>query len=169
MIDSCHECGPCLAGDEQYCEGPNSWLATYNGPMKPAKQAKTGENSAIAAGNMPSIKFEISNPTDAATYTTLVYTPDNSASNAWTKIDAAADTGKHWGFTGTWFNADPSRCGLNGARCTLSEALAVLGTNAKFLSAGVGKGRDYAWHGAIRSLTLNDYTYKFTAGGVLAG
>ena len=44
MIDSCHECGPCLAGDEQYCEGPNSWLATYNGPMKPAKQAKTGEN-----------------------------------------------------------------------------------------------------------------------------
>ena len=44
MIDSCHECAPCLAGDEQYCEGPNSWLATYNGPMKPAKQAKTGEN-----------------------------------------------------------------------------------------------------------------------------
>ncbi|MDJ0277673.1 NAD(P)-dependent alcohol dehydrogenase [Sphingomonas sp. 2R-10] len=44
MIDSCHECGPCKAGDEQYCEGPNSWLATYNGPMKPAAQAKTGTN-----------------------------------------------------------------------------------------------------------------------------
>ncbi|WP_267396602.1 MULTISPECIES: NAD(P)-dependent alcohol dehydrogenase [unclassified Sphingomonas] len=44
MIDSCHECAPCKAGEEQYCEGPNSWLATYNGPMKPASQAKTGEN-----------------------------------------------------------------------------------------------------------------------------
>ncbi|MER7249478.1 hypothetical protein [Kribbella sp. NPDC000426] len=129
---------------------------------------QTGENSAIA-GNMPSIKFEIANPTDAATYTTLVYSPDNSASNAWTKIDAAADSGKHWGFTGSWFNADPSRCGLNGARCTLDDALAVLGSNAKFISAGVGKGRDNAWHGAIRSLTINDTTYEFTAGGVQKG
>lgn len=128
---------------------------------------QTGENSAIAAGNMPSIKFEISNPATGATYTTLVYSPDNSASNAWTKIDAAADTGKHWGFTGTYFNTGTDRCGLNGARCTLTEALAVLGGNAKFLSAGVGKGRDNAWHGAIRSLTINGDTYTFTAGGVL--
>ncbi|MEG8038685.1 NAD(P)-dependent alcohol dehydrogenase [Sphingomonas sp. LR60] len=44
MIDSCHECGPYKAGVEQYCEGPNSWLAAYNGPMKPAAQAKTGTN-----------------------------------------------------------------------------------------------------------------------------
>ena len=44
MIDSCHECAPCKAGDEQYCEGPNSWLATYNGPMTPKAKAKTGEN-----------------------------------------------------------------------------------------------------------------------------
>jgi alcohol dehydrogenase (NADP+) len=43
MIDSCGECEPCRAGEEQYCEGPNSWLATYNGPMKPAAQA-SGEN-----------------------------------------------------------------------------------------------------------------------------
>lgn len=38
MVDSCRACGPCLAGEENYCEGPNSWLATYNGPMKPADQ-----------------------------------------------------------------------------------------------------------------------------------
>ncbi|WP_294393939.1 NAD(P)-dependent alcohol dehydrogenase [uncultured Sphingomonas sp.] len=44
MIDSCHQCAPCRAGDEQYCEGPNSWLATYNGPMTPKAKAKTGEN-----------------------------------------------------------------------------------------------------------------------------
>jgi uncharacterized zinc-type alcohol dehydrogenase-like protein len=44
MIDSCRECAPCKAGEENYCEGPNSWLATYNGPMVPAKMAPTGEN-----------------------------------------------------------------------------------------------------------------------------
>ena len=44
MIDSCRDCAPCHEHEEQYCERPNSWLATYNGPMKPAAQAKTGEN-----------------------------------------------------------------------------------------------------------------------------
>ena len=44
MIDSCRDCEPCKAGDENYCEGPNSWLATYNGPMVPSKKAPTGEN-----------------------------------------------------------------------------------------------------------------------------
>ncbi len=39
MIDSCRQCEPCRAGEENYCEGPNSWLATYNGPMKPAAKA----------------------------------------------------------------------------------------------------------------------------------
>jgi len=43
MIDSCGSCGPCQGGDENYCEGPNSWLATYNGPMRPRAQAE-GEN-----------------------------------------------------------------------------------------------------------------------------
>jgi uncharacterized zinc-type alcohol dehydrogenase-like protein len=45
MIDSCRECAPCKAGDQNYCEGNNSWLATYNGPMVPAKQAPDGKNS----------------------------------------------------------------------------------------------------------------------------
>jgi uncharacterized zinc-type alcohol dehydrogenase-like protein len=35
MIDSCGSCAPCREGDEQYCEGPHSWTATYNGPMVP--------------------------------------------------------------------------------------------------------------------------------------
>lgn len=35
MIDSCQKCEPCHEGKEQYCEGPKSWTATYNGPMKP--------------------------------------------------------------------------------------------------------------------------------------
>lgn len=44
MIDSCRQCEPCRAGEENYCEGPNSWLATYNGPMVPAKEAPDGQN-----------------------------------------------------------------------------------------------------------------------------
>ena len=44
MIDSCHECEACKSGEENYCEGPNSWLATYNGPMVPAKKSPDGRN-----------------------------------------------------------------------------------------------------------------------------
>jgi len=45
MIDSCGSCGPCQAGDQNYCEGPNSWLATYNGPMIPAAKAPDQSNA----------------------------------------------------------------------------------------------------------------------------
>jgi uncharacterized zinc-type alcohol dehydrogenase-like protein len=45
MIDSCRRCEACEAHEENYCEGPNSWLATYNGPMIPAKAAPGGHNS----------------------------------------------------------------------------------------------------------------------------
>ncbi len=45
MIESCRQCSPCAAGEQNYCSGPNSWLATYNGPMIPAKKAADGLNS----------------------------------------------------------------------------------------------------------------------------
>ena len=45
MIDSCGACDPCRSGDENYCEGPNSWLATYNGPMVPADKSSKKTNS----------------------------------------------------------------------------------------------------------------------------
>ena len=44
MIESCRHCEPCTAGDQNYCEGPNSWLATYNGPMVPKAMAPDGGN-----------------------------------------------------------------------------------------------------------------------------
>ena len=44
MIESCRHCEPCLSGDQNYCEGPNSWLSTYNGPMVPADMAPDGGN-----------------------------------------------------------------------------------------------------------------------------
>lgn len=45
MIESCRECEACKSGEQNYCEGPNSWLATYNGPMVPAKMAPRGKNT----------------------------------------------------------------------------------------------------------------------------
>jgi len=44
MIDSCGQCEPCKAGNENYCESPNGFLATYNGPMIPAEQARGNAN-----------------------------------------------------------------------------------------------------------------------------
>ena len=44
MIDSCRDCAACRSGAENYCEGPNSWLATYNGPMIPSAKSPTGQN-----------------------------------------------------------------------------------------------------------------------------
>ena len=48
MVDSCRQCAPCLAGEENYCEGANSWLATYNGPMVP-KEMAAGLRREVAA------------------------------------------------------------------------------------------------------------------------
>lgn len=40
MVDSCKECQPCLHGEEQYCQGPHGFTATYNGYFKPSKDEK---------------------------------------------------------------------------------------------------------------------------------
>ena len=45
MIDSCRACAPCREHEENYCEGPNSWLATYNGPMVPAAMSPEKTNT----------------------------------------------------------------------------------------------------------------------------
>jgi uncharacterized zinc-type alcohol dehydrogenase-like protein len=44
MIDSCRRCEACRSGAENYCQGPNSWLATYNGPMVPSAKSPEGTN-----------------------------------------------------------------------------------------------------------------------------
>jgi len=44
MIDSCGQCEPCRSGNENYCESPNGFLATYNGPMIPAQKARGNGN-----------------------------------------------------------------------------------------------------------------------------
>lgn len=129
----------------------------------------TGENSALG-NNMPSITFEIDPNVDgnAANYSSLVYVPANSASNAWTAINATTDEGKHWGLTGTAFNG--TACSINGARCTWTEVLAFLndgGDDAKVLTAGITKGRDYAGDFDVDLFKVDGKTYDFEPGGVL--
>ena len=38
MVDSCGVCPSCQQKEENYCEGPVGWTATYNGYMKPANE-----------------------------------------------------------------------------------------------------------------------------------
>lgn len=38
MVDSCGVCPACQEKEENYCEGPVSWTATYNGYMKPENE-----------------------------------------------------------------------------------------------------------------------------------
>ncbi len=130
----------------------------------------TNENNALAAANMPAILIEI-NPGDGhASYSTLNYSPTaNTSAGAWTYVDAFADPSAAWGLTGGYYNspATTANCGINGPRCTLAQVLALL-PNATILSVGVGKGRDYAWHGEIDSLRFNGTTYDFEAQGVVS-
>jgi hypothetical protein len=127
----------------------------------------TGENNSLG-NNMPSIPFEIdpnlsSSPTRA--YSSMVYTPANSAPCAWKALDATDDAqGRVWGLTG----ADMP-CNVNGARCTWTElqaALADEGEPATIYTVQVTKGRDYAFSGAVDALTINDHVFDFEPFGV---
>jgi hypothetical protein len=129
----------------------------------------TGENNARAAGNMPSIAFEI-DPNLAAlptkNYASMVFAPNNSTANVWTAVDATDDAlGKVWGLTGAGVP-----CSINGARCTWSELQAALddgdSSPATVLTLAVGKGRDYEFHGAVDKLVYNNNVFDFEPTGV---
>lgn len=130
-----------------------------------------GENSSKGI-NMPAIRFEIDpNGAGGTTtgFSTLVFTPTaNSTSSQWKHIDATTEG--LWGLTGGQFNspATQANCGLNGPRCTFAEVKALLatGTGATMFTAAVGKGKDYAFHGAVDALEINDQTIDFEPNGV---
>jgi hypothetical protein len=130
----------------------------------------TGENQKAGgtSQNMPSITFE-ANPDIAgkSTYTSLVFMPNNTTPNQWSGyIDATSDSTGFWGGTGNAFAG--TDCDINGKRCTFSELKSMLGANAKILSVGITKGRDFAWNGAVDGLRVNDKVYDFEAAGVFA-
>jgi hypothetical protein len=133
----------------------------------------TGENNAEGPDNMPSIVFEIDPnlSTSPAGYTSLVFTPAQSTSNAWSGYIDATSTGL-WGLTGGAFNSPPTKenCGLNGPRCTFAEVMDVLddgGETATMFSAGISKGRDHEFHGAVDGLRINGTVFDFEETGVV--
>lgn len=135
----------------------------------------TGENNSAPADNMPSIAFEI-DPNLAAlpavNYSTLVFTPKKTASNAWSGyIDATDPASGWWGLTGSAFNspATQANCGLNGPRCTFEQVMTLLEDDSSFatiLTVGITKGRDFEFHGAVDGLRINDDVYDFEENGV---
>jgi hypothetical protein len=133
----------------------------------------TGENNDAPADNMPSIAFEIDPnlSTTPAGYSSLVFTPAKTASNAWSGYIDATSSGL-WGLTGGAFNNPPTKqnCGLNGPRCTFAEVMDFLddgGDVATIISAGISKGRDFEFHGAVDGLRIDDKVFDFEETGVL--
>jgi hypothetical protein len=132
----------------------------------------TGENNAKApAGtpNMPGIIFEIDPNVDGKTtnYSSAVFMPDASASNAWSPYIDATTSG-HWGLTGSQFAG--TTCDINGARCTFAQLMTYLGDGGdppRILSVAVGKGRDYFWSGAVDGLRVGDAVIDFEERGVI--
>ena len=142
---------------------------------------KTTQENIDASGNplvanMPAIAFEVwTSGTVGVGYSTLNYSPTvNSTANAWSGyINAVTDPSNAWGLTGSAFNnpATSANCGINGPRCTFAQIKTLLTTgpyNAVIISAGISKGRDFAWHGEVDSLRINGTTYDFEAQGVVS-
>jgi len=127
----------------------------------------TQENIDEALNNLPSIRFEIDPNLDgvASNFSTMTFVPDAVLPGAWMEIDATT-TGM-WGLTGA---AGPATgCDLNLTLCTwddLQTALDDGGDAAAILTVQFGKGRDFAFSGAVDQLVINAQTFDFEPNGV---
>jgi hypothetical protein len=120
----------------------------------------TGENFTINPTNLPNISLEVDPNVTAANYSSLVYNPAAVAPNVWNTIDATRGAG--WYFT-NGPTAAATGCGQAAGQhfCTLDEVKAAAPDAVVTLSLAIAKGRDYAWHGAVDGLVVNDTTYDF--------
>jgi hypothetical protein len=128
----------------------------------------TGENNAVAAGNMPGITFEVDPNREGkpSNFSSLVFLPANSAANQWSGYIDATTTGS-WIATGSAFAG--TKCDLTVGSCTFAELQAYLndgGEPAKILTVAVSKGRDNFWSGAVDGLRINDTVVDFEETGV---
>ena len=123
-------------------------------------------------GDPPGYSLELINPNldnngQAVHYTSMVYVPA-SQNPGWTAHNAGEDTTNSntsgWYFTGT----AGALTGCNQTTyCTLSEAEAKV-PNGTILTAGISKGRDNPFSGAVDALVVNSTTYDFEPFGVTA-
>ncbi|MEU2772116.1 hypothetical protein ABZ646_04130 [Streptomyces sp. NPDC007162] len=133
---------------------------------------QTGENISYGGpGNMPNIRFEIDPNLAAAratTYSSMVWNPPPSpVVDQWSPYLDATRTGT-WYLTGSAGAA--ARCSVDHP-CGFRALLAALndgGAQPVVYTAGVSKGRDYMWNGAVDGLRINDVVYDFEPDGVQA-
>jgi hypothetical protein len=125
----------------------------------------TGENRNIGGtnaspDNLASVAMEINPNNGAQTFSTLNYVPHNLPANQWTKVTADTDD---WWLSG----AAGTATGCNQTTyCTLAEVKAAL-PSATLYSVHIGKGRDYAFSGAVDALQIGSTTYDFEPFGVI--
>jgi hypothetical protein len=116
---------------------------------------QTGENAAINPENLPSVGVEIDpngDPLVAPNFSTLVSVPTAAPVNQW-----SSQIGTRYFLTGAAGTA--SGCNQT-TYCTLAEVQAAL-PHASMLTVQITKGRDFAWHGAVDGLVINDTTIDF--------
>jgi hypothetical protein len=116
--------------------------------------------------NLPSVAFEVLNPTSTITYTSLVYVPSPATAPlaVWTKLDALA--GAQWFFTNGSL-ATSSGCNQT-TYCTFAQATAAVSNpDYRILSLAISKGRDTAFNGAVDALQVNRTLYDFEPQGVV--
>jgi len=128
-------------------------------------------NAGGASTNMPSITFEINPNTKApllSHYSSLVYVPAANSRLGWSDYIDGTTTGL-WGLSSSVFNGTP--CSLSGSLCTWAQILDFLddgGATAQLFSVAISKGTDFAWHGAVDGLRINNTVYDFEEHGVVA-
>lgn len=132
----------------------------------------TDENNARGNPNMPAIKFEV-DPNLAATpsnFSTLQFLPANTPRETWTTIDATTAPADPAGYGFFLSGAAGTATGCKLATpCTFTQIKNALndgGDGATILSLGVGKGRDYAFSGAVDGLRVNGTVFDFEPFGV---
>ena len=115
----------------------------------------------------PSRSIPTSTATPASNYSSLVWMPENSASNPWSPyIDAT--TSRPLGRHRRRVHRDPVPTST-ASRCTFAELQDHLddgGDPATILTVAVGKGRDFAWSGSVDGLRINDTVFDFEERGV---
>jgi hypothetical protein len=137
----------------------------------------TGENNTRGNPNMPVIKIELDSNLTAAgsdNFTTLSWTPANSAANQWSGyLDATTAPANPSGLGFTLSGNEGTITGCNLATpCTFNQVRSQLDDDpssagdAVIFNVAVGKGRDFAWSGAVDALRVSDTIYDFEPFGV---
>jgi len=134
----------------------------------------TDGDHAISPRNEPNIQIEVNPGIAGQTYSSLVFDPPARAeSDGWATVDAVTGA-PGWYFTN---GAVAAATGCSQAHeCTLGEVQAAAPEATVSLSLGLGKGRDYAFQGAVDHLIVTRSTltlpastdFDFTTRGVVA-